>query len=111
MEKNCLVTKYKAIVNDNCLLKIGELRTGFRAAPMNGYRVNFTEYPVVIETVDGSLSLTTDKTMLTGFTNKLTISKDHYSFFTNKLNTVISVPNKYSIKGFYDNLKLNLEDL
>ena len=25
MEKNCLVTKYKATVNDNSLLKVGEM--------------------------------------------------------------------------------------
>ena len=102
MEKNCLVTKYKTNVNDNSLLKIGEMR--LKAGTFTetySKRINFTSYPQVIETLDGSASLTTDKNLLTGFTNKITLNQDDQVFYTKNQDVEIVVFNKYEIKGIY----------
>ena len=99
MENNCLVTKLKANVNDNSLLKIGEMRLEAGTfTETYGKRINFTTYPQVIETLDGSASLTTDENLLTGFTNKLTINRDYQNFYTKNQDVVIAVSNKYDIK-------------
>lgn len=113
MEKNCLVTTYKAAVNDNSLLKIGEMR--LQAGTFTetySKRINFTTYPQVIETLDGSASLTTDKNLLTGFTNKITLNIDHQYFYTKNQDVVIVVANKYDVKGIYcRDTTINLDDL
>ena len=53
MENNCLVTKLTANVNDNSLLKIGEMRLEAGTfTETYGKRINFTTYPQVIETLE-----------------------------------------------------------
>ena len=113
MEKNCLVTTYKAVVNDNSLLKIGEMRLEAGTSTETvGKRINFTTYPQVIETLDGSLSLTNDENLLTGFTNKLTLSADNQYFYTKNQDVVIVVSNKYDVTGVLcKDTKINLDDL
>ena len=72
MEKNCLVTTYKASVDDNSLLKIGEMRFDSGIDETNvGKYITFSSYPAVIETLDGSNSLSFDNTFATGLTNKI----------------------------------------
>ena len=113
MEKNCLVTTYKAAVNDNSLLKIGEMRLEAGTfTETYGKRINFTSYPQVIETLDGSASLTTDKNLLTGFTNKITLNTDNQFFYTKTQDVVIVVSNKYDVKGIYcRKTTINLDNL
>ena len=113
MEKNCLVTTYKAAVNDNSLLKIGEMRIEAGTfTETYAKRINFTSYPQVIETLDGSESLTTDKNLLTGFTNKITLNQDHQTFYTKNQDVEIVVFNKYEIKGIYcRETTINLDSL
>ena len=77
MEKNCLVTTYKASVDDNSLLKIGEMRFDSGIDEQNrGKYITFSSYPAVIETLDGSNSLSFDKTFATGLTNKIILNSD-----------------------------------
>ena len=72
MEKNCLVTTYKASVNDNSLLKIGEMRFDSGIDEQNNMKyITFSSFPAVIETLDGSNSLSFDKTFLTGCSDYL----------------------------------------
>ena len=113
MENNCLVTKLKANVNDNSLLKVGEMRLEAGTfTETTTKRINFTSYPQVIETLDGSASLTTDKNLLTGFTNKITLNQDHQEFYTKNQDVVIAVPNKYDVKGVYcKDTIINLDNL
>lgn len=112
MEKNCLVTKYKATVNDNSLLKIGEMALKAIASTKSEYTVNFTTYPQVIETLDGSLSLTTDPNLLTGFTNKIILNSSYATFYKKNQDVVIVIPNKYDIKDLMcSNTVINLDDL
>ena len=113
MENNCLVTKLKANVNDNSLLKVGEMRLEAGTfTETYGKRINFTSYPQVIETLDGSASLTTDKNLLTGFTNKITLNQNYQIFYTKNQDVVIAVPNKYDVKGVYcTDTIINLDNL
>ena len=102
MENNCLVTKLKANVNDNSLLKVGEMRLEAGTfTETYSKRINFGSYPQVIETLDGSASLTNDKNLLTGFTNKITLNQDHQTFYTKNQDVEIVVFNKYDVKGIY----------
>ena len=112
MENNCLVTKLKTTVNNNSLLKIGEMRLEAKTENEKAKRVNFSAYPAVIETLDGSMSLTTDKTLLTGLTNKLTITGGDFDFYTKTQNIVLSILNKYKIRSVSCfGTTLNLDDL
>ena len=112
MKKNCLVTTLKAATGNKSLLKVGEMRLEAKTENDKSKRINFSAYPVVIETLDGSMSLTTDKNLLTGLTNKLTITGDDFTFYTKTQNIVLSILNKYKIKSVSCfGTTINLNDL
>ena len=112
MEKNCLVTKYKATVNNNSLLKVGEMRLEMgKSTNTNQNRINFANHPVVIETLDGSPSLTFDRNMLTGLTNKLIIDSNDKLFYSNS-DVVVSVFNKYDVLNIMvSNATIDIDNL
>ena len=79
MEKNCLVTKYKATVNDNSLLKVGEMFIDIieQESPTNQsnrlYLNTGNTSDLVVEVEDGAANLTLDENMVSGWTNKITL--------------------------------------
>ena len=112
MENNCLVTKLKANVNDNSLLKIGEIRFTRRLNEKTAsIRLNFSTYPVVIETLDGSACLTFDESMLTGLTNRLVLDSLKY-FYVKNTGVVLRLNEKYNLSSIEtDVFTINLDDL
>lgn len=81
MENNCLVTKLKANVNDNSLLKIGEMFIDIieQESPTNQtnrlYLNTSNTSDLVIEVENGEANLTLDENMASGWTNKITLPK------------------------------------
>ena len=81
MEKNCLVTTYKATVNDNSLLKVGEMFIDIieQASPTNQtnrlYLNTNNVDDLVVEVENGEANLTLDEGMASGWTNKITLPK------------------------------------
>ena len=112
MEKDCLVTTYKASVDDNSLLKIGEMRFDSGIDEHNNMKyITFSSYPAVIETLDGSNSLSFDKTFATGLTNKI-VFNNAKAFYVKDQNVLLRIYDKYNVnnincKGFI----VNLDDL
>ena len=82
MEKNCLVTKYKATVNDNSLLKVGEMLINIikQKCPTNKTNqlqlYNGGNEDIVFEVENGEENLTLDSNMESGWTNKITVPKN-----------------------------------
>lgn len=81
MENNCLVTKLKANVNDNSLLKIGEMFIDIieQESPTNQTNILYLNTSntsdLVIEVENGEANLTLDENMASGWTNKITLPK------------------------------------
>lgn len=81
MEKNCLVTKYKATVNDNSLLKVGEMFIDIieQESPTNQsnrlYLNTSNTSDLVVEVENGEANITLDENMVSGWTNKITLFK------------------------------------
>lgn len=80
MEKNCLVTKYKATVNDNSLLRIGEIIIEVNHVDSVTNKTNrlclaHSGEEASISVEDGALNLTTNENMSTGWVSKITLPK------------------------------------
>ena len=81
MEKNCLVTTYKATVNDNSLLKVGEMFIDIieQESPTNQtnrlYLNTGNTADLVVEVENGAANITLDENMASGWTNKVTLPK------------------------------------
>ena len=114
MEKNCLVTKYKATVNDNSLLKVGEMFIDIieQESPTNQsnrlYLNTGNTSDLVVEVEDGAANLTLDENMVSGWTNKITLSKSVTApapIFVRNGNYRLKVLSKYNLTevGRYTN--------
>ena len=106
MEKNCLVTKYKATVNDNSLLKVGEMFIDIieQESPTNQsnrlYLNTGNTSDLVVEVEDGAANLTLDENMVSGWTNKITLSKSVTApapIFVRNGNYRVKVLSKYNL--------------
>ena len=106
MEKNCLVTKYKATVNDNSLLKVGEMFIDIieQESPTNQsnrlYLNTDNTSDLVVEVEDGAANLTLDENMVSGWTNKITLSKSVTApapIFVRNGNYRLKVLSKYNL--------------
>ena len=106
MEKNCLVTKYKATVNDNSLLKVGEMFIDIieQESPTNQsnrlYLNTGNTSDLVVEVEDGAANLTLDENMVSGWTNKITLSKSVTApapIFVRNGNYRLKVTSKYNL--------------
>ena len=106
MEKNCLVTKYKATVNDNSLLKVGEMFIDIieQESPTNQsnrlYLNTVNTSDLVVEVEDGAANLTLDENMVSGWTNKITLSKSVTApapIFVRNGNYRLKVTSKYNL--------------
>lgn len=100
----CLVTKLNGVVENNSILKIGEMRIIMKkiASPSymsQGFTVTFTE-DVLLEIIgdgyftDGTLSNNTGKT-------KKFFANQMASFWVSNGDYEISIPNKYAIANIY----------
>ena len=112
MEKNCLVTTYKASVDDNSLLKIGEMLFDSGIDETNvGKYITFSSFPAVIETLDGSNSLSFDKTFATGLTNKIVFNGGR-AFYVKDQNVLLRIHDKYNVNNINcPGFIVNLDDL
>ena len=109
----CLVTKLKANVNDNGLLKIGEMFIDVEehASPTNQtnrlYLGSNNTSDLVLEVENGMANLTLDENMESGWTNKITLPKSNFfePVFVRNGNYRIKILPKYSITeiGRYTN--------
>ena len=106
MENNCLVTKYKATVNDNSLLKVGEMFIDIieQKSPTNQsnrlYLNTGNTSDLVVEVEDGAANLTLDENMVSGWTNKITLSKSVTApapIFVRNGNYRLKVLSKYNL--------------
>ena len=103
MEKNCLVTTYKATVNDNSLLKVGEMRIKVSSVESpnkntNGFALSVNK-DVELEIIgDGYF---TDETLTQNKGKKITHRNilDGNIFVSNG-NFEVSISNKYTINFF-----------
>ena len=103
MEKNCLVTTYKATVNDNSLLKVGEMRIKVSSVESpnkntNGFALSVNK-DVELEIIgDGYF---TDETLTQNKGKKIT-HKNNLSrnIFVSNGNFEVSISNKYAINYF-----------
>ena len=77
MENNCLVTKLKANVNDNSLLKVGEMFIDIieQETPTNITNRLYlnSSSDLIIEVENGEANITLDSNMESGWTNKITL--------------------------------------
>ena len=114
MEKNCLVTKYKATVNDNSLLKVGEMFIDIieQKSPTNQsnrlYLNTGNTSDLVVEVENGEANITLDENMVSGWTNKITLSKSVTApapIFVRNGNYRVKVLSKYNLTevGRYTN--------
>ena len=114
MEKNCLVTKYKATVNDNSLLKVGEMFIDIieQKSPTNQsnrlYLNTGNTSDLVVEVENGEANITLDENMVSGWTNKITLSKSVTApapIFVRNGNYRLKVLSKYNLTevGRYTN--------
>ena len=84
MENNCLVTKLKSTVNDNSLLKVGEMFIDIieQESPTNQtnrlYLNTGNIADLVVEVENGAANLTLDEGMASGWTNKITLVKNEF---------------------------------
>ena len=106
MEKNCLVTKYKATVNDNSLLKIGEMVLDIIKQDTPTDRTNVLHLAsnisdLTIEVEGGMMNLTLDSNMTTGWTNKIVIPANlaKYPVYVRNGNYRIKLTSKYNVKN------------
>ena len=106
MEKNCLVTTYKATVDDNSLLKVGEMFIDIieQASPTNQtnrlYLNTGNVDDLVVEVEDGAANLTLDEGMSSGWTNKITLPKSVSApapIFVRNGNYRVKVKSKYNL--------------
>ena len=106
MEKNCLVTKYKATVNDNSLLKVGEMFIDIieQETPTNQtnrlYLNTGNIADLVVEVEDGAANLTLDENMGSGWTNKITLVKNAFQsapIFVRNGNYRLKLSSKYNL--------------
>ena len=106
MEKNCLVTKYKATVNDNSLLKVGEMFIDIieQESPTNqSNRLCLNTGNIadlVVEVEDGAANLTLDENMGSGWTNKITLVKNAFQsapIFVRNGNYRLKLSSKYNL--------------
>ena len=106
MEKNCLVTKYKATVNDNSLLKVGEMFIDIieQESPTNQsnrlYLNTGNTSDLVVEVENGEANITLDENMVSGWTNKITLSKSVTApapIFVRNGNYRVKVLSKYNL--------------
>ena len=113
MEKNCLVTTYKATVNDNSLLKVGEMFIDIieQASPTNQtnrlYLNTGNTTDLVIEVENGAANLTLDEGMASGWTNKITLPKSVSAsapIFVRNGNYRVKVASKYNLKESIQNI-------
>ena len=105
MEKNCLVTTYKATVNDNSLLKVGEMFIDIieQETPTNItnrlYLNTGNIADLVVEVENGAANLTLDEGMASGWTNKITLSKNEFPsapIFVRNGNYRVKLSSKYN---------------
>ena len=104
MEKNCLVTKLKANVNDNSLLKVGEMfidiiEQGTPTNISNRLCLNSSS-DLIIEVENGEANITLDENMVSGWTNKITLSKSVTApapIFVRNGNYRLKVLSKYNL--------------
>lgn len=104
MEKNCLVTKYKATVNDNSLLKVGEMFIDIieQETPTNQTNRLYlnSSSDLIIEVENGEANLTLDEGMASGWTNTITLAySDTYPapIFVRNGNYRVKVSSKYNL--------------
>lgn len=102
MEKNCLVTTYKATVNDNSLLKVGEMRIKVSSVESpNGNTNGFSLLvykDVELEIIgDGYF---TDETLTQNKGKKITFTNQDRNVFVSNGNFEVSISNKYAIARF-----------
>ena len=105
MEKNCLVTKYKATVNDNSLLKVGEMFIDIieQETPTNQtnrlYLNTNNVDDLVVEVENGAANLTLDENMVSGWTNKISLPKSSIPapVFVRNGNYRLKVLSKYNL--------------
>ena len=104
MEKNCLVTKYKATVDDNSLLKVGEMFIDIieQKSPTNISNCLYLDSSsdLVIEVENGEANITLDSNMESGWTNKITLQKvtsKHNPVYVKNGNYRLKVLSKYNL--------------
>lgn len=105
MEKNCLVTTYKATVDDNSLLKVGEMFIDIieQETPTNQtnrlyLNTNYVD-DLVVEVENGEANITLDENMVSGWTNKISLPKSFIPapVFVRNGNYRLKVSSKYNL--------------
>ena len=106
MENNCLVTKLKSTVNNNSLLKLGEMFIDIieQETPTNQTNRLYlnSSSDLIIEVENGEANLTLDEGMASGWTNTITLA---YSgtypapVFVRNGNYRVKVSSKYNLVG------------
>ena len=106
MENNCLVTKLKSTVNDNSLLKVGEMFIDIieQESPTNQtnrlYLNTGNIADLIIEVENGEANITLDENMASGWTNKITLVKNVFPsapIFVRNGNYRVKVSSKYNL--------------
>ena len=106
MEKNCLVTTYKATVDDNSLLKVGEMFIDIieQESPTNQtnrlYLNTGNIADVVVEVENGDNNLTLDENMVSDWVNKITLVKNEFPsapIFVRNGNYRVKLSSKYNL--------------
>ena len=104
MENNCLVTKLKANVNDNSLLKVGEMFIDIieQETPTNITNRLYlnSSSDLIIEVENGEANITLDSNMESGWTNKITLPYSGVSpapVFVRNGNYRLKVLSKYNL--------------
>lgn len=100
----CLVTKLNGVVENNSLLKIGEMRIIMKriASPSymsQGFTVTFTE-DVLLEIIGDGYFTNETLSENKGKTKKF-LANQMYSFWVSNGDYEISIPNKYAIANIY----------
>ena len=105
MENNCLVTKLKANVNDNSLLKVGEMFIDIieQKSPTNITNCLYLDSAsdLVIEVENGEANITLDSNMESGWTNTITLTYSSGSYlapvYVRNGNYRLKVLSKYNL--------------
>lgn len=107
MANNCLVTKLKAVVNNDELRKIGEFRVEIKAvtspdATNRGFTIRYLmEAGDQVLTLKGTNAYFTDSTLTQNLGTSLTVHPNvDTDVFVSNADAVISIPNKYNISKF-----------
>ena len=105
MKNNCLVTTYKATVNDNSLLKVGEMFIDIieQETPTNITNCLYlnSSSDLIVEVENGEANITLDSNMESGWTNTITLTYSSGSYLTpvyvRNGNYRVKVSSKYNL--------------